>query len=248
MKVLLLLLQSYLKKVFRHFYWLYRLNSLRFGKHPHLEFPIRVEGKGSIYFGDNCVLQRLTHLGIGLTSKLRVGNNVLLENNSTIIVSNNSTINILDNFKLGSNSRIYVKGKWSFGNNVQIETNSAIFAREPSGSGNLIIGNGTHIGDNTIIDTVNDVLIGNEVAIGPNCTLYTHDHEYSDKNVPAWKGGIVSKAINIEDGAWIGSNVTILPGVIIGKRAVIAAGSVVTKNVESETIYGGIPAKKIKDI
>ncbi|MFB9054537.1 acyltransferase [Formosa undariae] len=95
---------------------------------------------------------------------------------------------------------------------------------------------------------VKDVNRGSDVAIGPNCTLYTHDHDYSDKIVAAWKGVIISNPIIIKNGAWIGSNVTILPGATIGNRAVIAAASVVTMNVESETIVEGVPAKFIKRI
>ena len=66
--------------------------------------------------------------------------------------------------------------------------------------------------------------------------------------MPAWKGGLVSHPVTVEDGAWVGSGVTILPGVTIGKRAVVAAGSLITKSVESNTIVGGIPAKLIKRI
>jgi acetyltransferase-like isoleucine patch superfamily enzyme len=56
------------------------------------------------------------------------------------------------------------------------------------------------------------------------------------------------EVIIIDDGSTDGSGVTLLPGVTIGKRAVIAAGSVVTKSVEAESIYGGVPAKFIKRI
>jgi len=248
MKVVLYLLKYYLKRPFRYLYWLYRLNSVKFGKHAMLEFPIIIEGKGILKFGDNSTVKKQTQLGVALGGKLIIGDNVLLYRNSNILINEKATLIILDNFKLGNNSRLYINGNWSFGNNVKIETNCAIFAREPDSSGNLIIGNGSHIGDNTIIDMVDHVHIGNDVAIGPNCTFYTHDHKFTDKTLPAWKGGLVSKPIYIEDGAWIGSNVTILPGVIVGKRAVVAAGSVVTKNVESETIYGGVPAKKLKGI
>jgi acetyltransferase-like isoleucine patch superfamily enzyme len=149
---------------------------------------------------------------------------------------------------LGEASRCFVQNDWLIGNNVKIETHCAVFARESEKSGKLVIGNNSNIGDHTIIDLVDDLTIGNDVAIGPNCTLYTHDHIYDDINLPAWKGGIISKPIIIEDGAWVGSSVTILPGITIGKRAVVAAGSIVTKNVETNCIYGGNPAKLIREI
>jgi acetyltransferase-like isoleucine patch superfamily enzyme len=56
------------------------------------------------------------------------------------------------------------------------------------------------------------------------------------------------KAVLIRRNAWIGANSTILPGVTVGENAIVAAGSVVTKDVEANTIVGGVPAKKIKDI
>ena len=86
------------------------------------------------------------------------------------------------------------------------------------------------------------------MAIGPNSTIYSHDHRYDAKGKAAWKGGVVRKQVVIKDGAWVSSGVTILPGVTIGKNCVIAAGAVVTKSTDDNCIYGGIPAKKIKEI
>ena len=134
---------------------------------------------------------------------------------------------------------------WSIGDEVQIATHCAIFSREGGVAGKVQIGDGTHIGDHSIIDCAANVIIGKEVAIGPNCVLYSHDHDYASDSSAAWKGGLICKDITIEDGAWVGSGVTILPGVTIGKRAVIAAGAVVTKDIPAHTIWGGIPAKQI---
>ncbi|WP_435134185.1 acyltransferase [Formosa sp. A9] len=237
-----------LKTVLRHVFWLYKLSQSSIGKQSQIVFPVIREGAGTLTIGDKVRLEKHTNLGIGQKGTLSIGQAAVFETQSTILVNKNCQVTIGENFKLGAHARLYVNNHWEFGNDVKIETHCAIFSREPQGQGILKIGNGTHIGDFTIIDLVQDVTLGNEVAIGPNCTLYTHDHEYTNKELPAWKGGLVSKPIFIEDGAWIGSNVTILPGVTIGKRAVIAAGSVVTKNVPSETIYGGIPAKLIKEI
>lgn len=221
---------------------------MKFGKGAKLQFPLKIEGKGEFKFGSNVQLKKEVNLGVTEGAKLNAGDNALFETSSTVLIGKQSSLSVGNDFKLGAHARLYVQNNWHFGDGVKIETNCAIFARESERAGKLIIGNGSHIGDFTIIDLVDDVTIGNGVALGPNCTLYTHDHRYEDKSVPAWKGGIVHKPINIEDGAWIGSGVTILPGVTIGKRAVIAAGSVITKSVESNTIYGGVPAKLIKKI
>ena len=87
-----------------------------------------------------------------------------------------------------------------------------------------------------------NITTGSNVSIGPEATILTlgHDpqcHEFSDKG-----GDVV-----IGDRAWIGYRALIMPGVTIGEGAVVAAGAVVTKDVEPFTIVGGVPAKKIGD-
>ena len=248
MKILPLYIYQILKNLVRHIFWLYKLSSSDLGNGIEINFPVIREGKGKLTFGKDGFIGTHVKLGIGEKAILIFGAKAHLDSKAKILVSKNCNLNVGGNFKLGAASRCYVQNAWQFGDNVKIETNCAIFAREPELFGKLTIGNNSNIGDFTIIDLVDDVTIGNDVALGPNCTVYTHDHIYTDKNLPAWKGGIISKPIIIEDGAWIGSGVTILPGVTIGKRAVIAAGSVVTKNVAAESIYGGIPAKLIKTI
>ncbi|WP_179348058.1 acyltransferase [Winogradskyella pacifica] len=232
----------------RKVYWLYSLSRGKFGKGLQVQFPVRIEGKGGVEFGKNGHLNKMVNIGISKFSFLKVGDNSLFETQCSVLITRQAKLTIGNGFKLGENARLYVHNNWLIGNNVKIETHCSIFAREPEQFGILSIGNGSRIGDHTIIDVVDNVSIGNEVAIGPNCTLYTHDHLYTDFNKPAWKGGLTKAPIVIEDGAWIGSNVTILPGVVIASKAVVAAGSVVNKDVEAHSIYAGVPAKLIKKI
>lgn len=243
-----MLIRDSLLRFTRFWYWSYKLSNAKIGKNAKIHFPVIIEGKGEIDIGDDLCLGKNTKLGIGLGGLFKMNDGCLIEKGAIILVKEGKTITVGNNFKLGLGSRLYVQNHWNFGNNVKIETNCSIFSREPELFGKLEIGDGTHIGDFSLMDISDDIILGKEVAVGPNCTLYTHDHDYSNSTLPAWKGGVHTGSIVIEDGAWIGSNVTILPGVHIGKRAVVAAGSVVTKNVEGETIVGGIPAKKIKKI
>jgi len=87
-----------------------------------------------------------------------------------------------------------------------------------------------------------EIIIGNNVALGPNVTLFGAGHDLSFLSLPDTAGNIV-----IKDYVWIGGNSTILHGVTIGEGAVVAAGSVVTRDVESYSVVAGIPAKKTKD-
>ncbi len=227
---------------------MYRLSKSDLGKNINISFPFRLEGKGQLKIGDTCQLGKNISFGISHGASLRLYNNCVIQNNASIILANNTKAIIENNFSLGEFSKLYINALWVIKENVTIASNCSISAREKQGNGSFYIGKNSNIGDNTIIDLVDDVIIEDDVAIGPNCTLYTHDHDYSDKSLASWKGEIHKGKISIKKGAWIGSNVTILPGVVIGERSVIAAGSVLTKSVPSNCIYGGIPAKFIKEI
>lgn len=233
----------------RNIYWLIRLTKINFDGNPkQITFPCKIEGKGKIKIGKNARLKKSIKIGVSKDTILKIGDSVILNENTVILIGKNSNTFIGNNFRLGERTRLYIQNSWNIGNNVTIETYCSIFSRETINAGRLSVGDGSRIGDNTIIDLVDDVEIGNNVAIGPNCTFYTHDHIYTNKNLPTWKGGIIKKPIIIEDDSWIGANVTILPGVLIGRRSIVAAGSVVTTSVPSNSIYAGVPAKLIKRI
>ncbi|NKG22191.1 hypothetical protein HED64_15950 [Paeniglutamicibacter sp. ANT13_2] len=91
-----------------------------------------------------------------------------------------------------------------------------------------------------------NVTIGNNVNVGAFAKFVTDTHAIasSERRAGQW----TFPAITVGDGAFIGINVTILGGVNVGAGAVIAAGSLVTKDVEPNSMVGGVPAKKIKDL
>ncbi|MCG8326132.1 MAG: acyltransferase [Chitinophagales bacterium] len=106
---------------------------------------------------------------------------------------------------------------------------------------NISIGNNTVINSKVLLDGRGGKLqIGNNVDIAQETNIWTLQHDINDDNHAA-KG----KDVVIEDYVWIASRVSILPGVRIGKGAVIATGAVVTKNVPPMSVMGGVPAKKI---
>jgi len=246
--ILIKLISHFIKRIVRHLYWLYNISKVKGINICNIHFPIVIEGKGTIHMAPKGELFPNSKLLIAKDASLHIGRYSVIASQVDIRIGLKGRIEIGDNFSIEHASRLFTKSDWIIGNDVKIATNCAIFSRESGLDGILHIGDGTHIGDNTIIDVSDDVNIGHEVAIGPNCIIYTHDHDYNHADKAAWKGGIVQQPIKIEDGAWIGSNVTLLPGITIGKKAVIAAGSVVTKNIPDRTIWGGIPAKLIKEI
>lgn len=136
------------------------------------------------------------------------------------------------------------------GNNVSILRNSQIECTgvlTNLGEG-LIIGNNVGIAQNCFIQVRGKVSIGNNVIIGPNVSIFSENHNHGIPDVPIVYQGVLRKGVEIKDGCWIGTKSTILDGVIIGENSIVAAGSVVIKNVEAGTIVGGVPAKFIKRI
>ncbi len=105
---------------------------------------------------------------------------------------------------------------------------------------NITIGNDTVIGDNAFLDGREVLNIGSHVDIASQVLIYNSEHDINDPKFLA-----VNETVIIEDYVFIGPRAIILPGVKIGKGAIVGAGAVVTKDVEPFSIVGGIPAKVI---
>lgn len=104
----------------------------------------------------------------------------------------------------------------------------------------ISIGKNCNINKNCVLDGRGELLIGNNVDIAQDVYIWTEEHDY---NCPMYTAKIAS--VLIEDYVWIASKATILPGVKIGRGAVIACGAIVTKDVPPLSIVAGIPAKVI---
>lgn len=108
------------------------------------------------------------------------------------------------------------------------------------------IGEYTQINPFCVIYGGSGVNIGNNVMIAPHCTIAAGNHDFKQTEIPMrFAGSLTRGPINIKDNVWIGANSTICDGVTIEEEAVIAAGSVVTKNVGKWEVWGGIPAVRI---
>ena len=105
---------------------------------------------------------------------------------------------------------------------------------------NIKIGNDTIVGEGTVLDGRDKLIIGNHVDIATEAMIYNSEHDVNDLDFKA-----KSAPVEIEDYVFIGPRAIILPGVKIGKGAVVGAGAVVTKDVPDFTIVGGVPAKEI---
>ncbi|NOR46111.1 MAG: acyltransferase [Candidatus Delongbacteria bacterium] len=109
---------------------------------------------------------------------------------------------------------------------------------------NISIGSECQINENVFIQGAK---IGDHVMIAPNAAILTSTHNFSRTDIPMIHQGSTKEIIpTIENDVWIGRNVIVLPGVKIGQGSIVAAGAVVTKDVEEYSIMGGVPAKLIR--
>jgi acetyltransferase-like isoleucine patch superfamily enzyme len=116
-----------------------------------------------------------------------------------------------------------------------------------SGTDRLLIGRNVALQDWGFFSAHGGLTIGNNVAIGHRCSILTTEHGFDDPELLINEHPILESPVKIEDDVWIGANVTILAGVEIGPRTIIAAGAVVTKPFpDGYAIIGGIPARIIK--
>lgn len=173
-------------------------------------------------------------LFIGRGVKIKCGKKVSFGSGTTI--GANCTINAMSrggltagkSFTLGQNSIIECTG-------ILSELGESFTA-------------GDHVGisPGAFISVRGPVVIGNDTIIGPGATIISENHSFADLDTPIRKQGVTRKGVTIGDNVWIGTGVTILDGVTIGNGAIVAAGAVVNRDVEENTIVGGVPAKMIK--
>jgi len=125
---------------------------------------------------------------------------------------------------------------------VKIPSDSTIYWRcrffKPSG---VNIGHHSIIGNDAFLDGRSGIYIGNNVNIAGDFRVYSMEHDITSPNFSS-----IREPVIIKDWVYIGTRVIVLPGVTIGEGAVIASGAVVSKNVDSWTMVGGVPAKFIK--
>ncbi|MBE0646854.1 MAG: acyltransferase [Bacteroidales bacterium] len=113
-----------------------------------------------------------------------------------------------------------------------------------NGVGDIYIGDRTRIGLGCTL--IGPVKIGNDVRLAQNIVMSGLNHNYTDISLPISEQGVTTNTITVEDEVWIGANCVILPGVTVKKHAVVAAGSIVRRNVPAYSVVAGNPAKVMK--
>ena len=104
------------------------------------------------------------------------------------------------------------------------------------------IGNNVFINSNSLLMARGGITIEDDVMFAANVQLLSNNHDEYDRQV------LLCKPIHIKRGAWIGAGASILPGVTIGKYAIVGAGAIVTKDVGDYEVAVGVPAKVVKTL
>lgn len=144
--------------------------------------------------------------------------------------------------RIGRNSTILRPWRLVAGERVQLE--HGVYLKIASEDAQVKLGDEVFIGFGAELDVSHSLIVGNYVLIAPGCFITDHHHRRG-AHAHIADQGCESAPVVIEDDAWLGANAVVLPGIRIGRGAIVGAGAVVTHDVEAMTIVAGVPARVI---
>ena len=197
------------------------------------------------------IFEKLTQLTRGLFLKLFfkksngytfIGKDVRIKHKNLVCLGR--TVFIGDGVEINALSKNGVH----IGNNVSIHRNTIIDCTGGIRSigDEIKIGNSVGFSPHCYIQVRGKVEIGDNVIFGPYAKIFSENHNFSNTEIPITSQGESRKGVNVMNDVWVGSNVIILDGVTVGQFSIIAAGSLVNKDVPPYSIVAGVPAKIIK--
>ena len=149
---------------------------------------------------------------------------------------------------LGSGARIgrncLVRRPWCLVAGERVEFEHQVHIKATGDGARIRLGRQVFVGFNCEFDVSDELSIGDHVLIAPGCFITDHGHRHSAQALIDSQG-CESNPVRIEDDVWLGAQVTVLPGVTIGRGAIVGAGAVVTRDVEAMSIVAGVPARRI---
>lgn len=151
-----------------------------------------------------------------------------------LIVQNSRCIHPKGELYIGDHSRLLCTNEYGYSSHLQMFYP------------NLTIGNNFHATRYLTIQCAGKITIGNDVLVASNVFIIDFNHGTNPLSKNYLFNELEPSVVEIGDGVWIGNNVIILPGIHIGEKAIIGAGSVVTKNIPPFSIAAGNPALVIK--
>jgi len=208
----------------------------------HIGRNVRV-GKGTLISGQNITIEDNVTIGSGVrisAKAISIGFGSRIEDGCRLVLpGENSGLRLGDNCVIGSDTKIIVPD-FEAGDYLTLHNHGLVNGLKP-----VKVGHNVWVGQNCILNSNEDLTIGNGVGIGAYSCVYTHGF-FGE----LLEGCQVYKVapVTIEDDAWIvGSFNIISPGVRVGRRAIILTGSVLTRDAPPLTIWGGNPARDITE-
>ena len=169
-----------------------------------------------------------SHVRLHHAQKIHAGQSVIIEDNVTIDALSKNGVRLGNNVTIAKYSTIQCTGViQELGVGVEIGDNSAV------GAYSFLGGQG-------------GIRIAQNVIMGPKVNIFSENHDFNQLDLPIRLQPTTRKGVVIEDNCWIGANSTIVDGVTLHSGCVVAAGSVVTKDVPPNAIVGGVPARVIR--
>ena len=162
------------------------------------------------------------------------------ENTKRMRIGRGTCIDSFASLKGGKIERAFL----SVGRTVRIRRNCYISATR----GQININDDVLIAHNSWIAGHGVINIGKNTLIGPNVVIVSSNHDLNPKHYPAMDAPEIEGVINIGENCWVGANSTIVPDVTIGDGCIVAGGTVVTKDVPSNTLIAGNPAQVVKEL
>lgn len=130
---------------------------------------------------------------------------------------------------------------------ISIERDVTVWiSPEPSSEPYLNLETSVFIGRNSYIGVHHKINIGAHTLIGAYSYVISANHRFESRQVPIRDQGFTGAPITIGEDVWIGTHVVVLPGVSIGRGAIVGAGSIVNRDIPEYEIWGGVPARFIK--
>lgn len=175
----------------------------------------------------------------------KIKHNILTYIERRSFVKSNGGVRLLPSVELRNAKFIKCSSDAAIGENSKLLCISKYNGVEYTPS--IEIGKNFHATRNFVIQCANKVIIGDNVLVASNVFIIDYNHGLSPETPSYLDTPLeLSDGIQIEDGVWIGNSAIILPGVRIGKKAIIAAGAVVTNHIPEFCLAGGVPAKILK--
>lgn len=142
-------------------------------------------------------------------------------------------------------ARVRFDRPWNVALGERVTLEPDVWCKLATDAARVQIGDYTFVGRGAEIDVTQRVVIGRHVLIAPGVFITDHNHDFSDSGL-IQEQGCTARPVTIEDDVWLGTRCVILPGVTIGRGAVVGAGAVVVHDVAEDTVVAGVPARFLR--